>query len=45
MRDITEESLTEQLSRERLLDMESRLARVRRQAFAVLAMALIAAGP
>lgn len=45
MRDVTDESLTEQLSRERLLDMEARLGRVRRQAFAVLALALIAAGP
>jgi len=45
MRDLTDESLTEQLSRERLLDMEARLAPVRRQAFAVLALALIAAGP
>ena len=45
MRDITDESLAEQLSRERLLDMEARLGRVRRQAFAVLALALIAAGP
>jgi eukaryotic-like serine/threonine-protein kinase len=43
MRDLTDESLTEQLSRERLLDMEARLAPVRRQAFAVLALALIAA--
>ena len=45
MRDLTDESLTEQLSRERLLDMEARLAHVRRQAFGVLALALIAAGP
>jgi diguanylate cyclase (GGDEF)-like protein len=45
MRDVTDESLTEQLSRERLLDMEARLGPVRRQAFAVLALALIAAGP
>jgi diguanylate cyclase (GGDEF)-like protein len=45
VRDLTDESLTEQLSRERLLDMEARLAPVRRQAFAVLALALIAAGP
>ena len=45
MRDLTEESLTDQLSRERLLDMEARLGRVRRQAFAVLALALIASGP
>ena len=45
MRDLTDESLTDQLSRERLLDMEARLAHVRRQAFAVLALALIAAGP
>jgi hypothetical protein len=37
MRDLTDESLTEQLSRERLLDMEARLGPVRRQAFAVLA--------
>jgi diguanylate cyclase (GGDEF)-like protein len=45
MRDLTDESLTEQLSRERLLDMEARLGPVRRQAFGVLALALIAAGP
>jgi diguanylate cyclase (GGDEF)-like protein len=45
MRDVTEESLSEQLSRERLLDMEARLAPVRRQAFAVLGLALVAAGP
>jgi diguanylate cyclase (GGDEF)-like protein len=45
MRDLTEESLTDQLRRERLLDMEARLGPVRRQAFAVLALALIAAGP
>ena len=45
MRDLTDESLTEQLSRERLLDMEARLGHVRRQAFGVLALALIAAGP
>jgi diguanylate cyclase (GGDEF)-like protein len=45
MRDLTEESLTDQLSRERLLDMEARLRPVRRQAFGVLALALIAAGP
>jgi diguanylate cyclase (GGDEF)-like protein len=45
MRDLTDESLTEQLSRERLLDMEARLAPVRRRAFAVLGLALLAAGP
>ncbi len=45
MRHLTDESLTEQLSRERLLDMEARLGSVRRQAFAVPALALIAAGP
>jgi hypothetical protein len=45
MRDLTGESLADQLSRERLLDMEARLGPVRRQAFAVLALALIAAGP
>ena len=45
MRDLTDESLTEQLSRERLLDMEARLGPVRRRAFGVLALALIAAGP
>jgi diguanylate cyclase (GGDEF)-like protein len=45
MREITGESLSEQLSREHLLDMEARLAPVRQQAFAVLALALIAAGP
>jgi len=45
MRDLTEESLTDQLSRERLLDMEARLGPVRRRAFAVLALALIASGP
>ena len=45
MRDLTDESLTEQLSRERLLDMEARLGLVRKQAFGVLALALIAAGP
>ena len=45
MRDLTDESLAEQLSRERLLDMEARIGPVRRQAFAVLGLALIAAGP
>jgi hypothetical protein len=45
VRDLTDESLTEQLSRERLLDMDTRLGRVRRQAFAVLGLALVAAGP
>src|SRR5918992_2210744 len=45
MRELTDESLTDQLSRERLLDMEARLGPVRKQAFAVLALALIAAGP
>jgi diguanylate cyclase (GGDEF)-like protein len=34
-----------QLRRERLLDMEGRVARVRRRAFAVLALSLIASGP
>ena len=34
-----------QLRRERLLDMEGRLARVRLRAFAVIALALIASGP
>jgi diguanylate cyclase (GGDEF)-like protein len=34
-----------QLRRERLLDMEGRIARVRRRAFAVLALSLIATGP
>ncbi len=37
--------LTAQLRRERLLDMEARLVQVRRRAFAVLALALIASGP
>jgi diguanylate cyclase (GGDEF)-like protein len=45
MRDLTDESLSDQLSRERLLDMEARLGRVRKQAFGVLALAVIAAGP
>jgi diguanylate cyclase (GGDEF)-like protein len=45
MRDVTDESLIGQLSRERLLDMEARLGPVRKQAFAVLGLALIAAGP
>jgi hypothetical protein len=36
------ESLTDQLRRERLLDMEARLGRVRRQAFGVLATVPIA---
>ena len=45
MRGLTDESLTDQLRRERLLDMEARLAPVRRQAFAVLGLAVIAAGP
>ena len=45
MRDLTDESLTEQLGRERLLDMEARLGPVRRRAFAVLGLALLAAGP
>ena len=45
MRELTDESLTDQLRRERLLDMEARLGPVRRQAFGVLALALIAAGP
>ena len=45
MRDLADESLAERLSRERLLDMEARLGLVRRQAFGVLALALIAAGP
>jgi diguanylate cyclase (GGDEF)-like protein len=34
-----------QLRRERLLDMEGRIAQVRRRAFAVLALSLIASGP
>jgi diguanylate cyclase (GGDEF)-like protein len=37
--------LAAQLRRERLLDMETRITQVRRRAFAVLALALIAAGP
>jgi diguanylate cyclase (GGDEF)-like protein len=37
--------LGDALRRERLLDMEGRLARVRRRAFVVLALALIASGP
>jgi diguanylate cyclase (GGDEF)-like protein len=37
--------LAAQLQRERLLDMETRIAVVRRRAFAVLALALIASGP
>jgi diguanylate cyclase (GGDEF)-like protein len=45
VRDVTDESLTDQLRRERLLDMEARLGPVRKQAFAVLALALVAAGP
>ena len=45
MGDLADESLAEQLKRERLLDMEARLGLVRKQAFGVLALALIAAGP
>jgi diguanylate cyclase (GGDEF)-like protein len=37
--------LGQQLRRERLLDMEGRIARVRRRAFGVLALSLIASGP
>ena len=37
--------LGDQLRRERLLDMETRLARVRRRAFVVLALSLVASGP
>jgi diguanylate cyclase (GGDEF)-like protein len=37
--------LAAQLRRERLLDMETRIGVVRRRAFAVLALALIASGP
>jgi diguanylate cyclase (GGDEF)-like protein len=37
--------LTAQLRRERLLDMQARLSPVRRRAFGVLALALIASGP
>ena len=45
MTGLADEPLTDQLRRERLLDMEARLGPVRRQAFGVLALALIAAGP
>jgi diguanylate cyclase (GGDEF)-like protein len=38
-------SLMDQLRRERLLDMEERIGRVRRQAFAVLSLGVIASGP
>jgi diguanylate cyclase (GGDEF)-like protein len=37
--------LGDQLRRERLLDMEGRLARVRKRAFVVLALSLVASGP
>ena len=37
--------LGDQLRRERLLDMEGRLARVRQRAFVVLALSLVASGP
>jgi diguanylate cyclase (GGDEF)-like protein len=37
--------LSDQLRRERLLDMECRLAAVRRRAFVVLALSLVASGP
>src|SRR5215208_4678245 len=40
-----DEPLMDQLRRERLLDMEERIGRVRRQAFAVLSLGVIAAGP
>ena len=40
-----DEPLMEQLRRERLLDMEERIGRVRRQAFAVLSLGVIASGP
>jgi diguanylate cyclase (GGDEF)-like protein len=39
------EELGEQLRRERLLDIQARIAPYRRTAFAVLALALVAAGP
>jgi hypothetical protein len=41
----TERALPDQLRRERLVDLESRLARHRRGAFALLAIALLASGP
>jgi diguanylate cyclase (GGDEF)-like protein len=40
-----DEPLMDQLRRERLLDMEERIGRVRRQAFAVLSLGVIASGP
>jgi diguanylate cyclase (GGDEF)-like protein len=40
-----DESLMDQLRRERLLDMEARIGRVRQQAFAVLSLGVIASGP
>src|SRR5215216_4692643 len=40
-----DEPLMDQLRRERLLDMEERIGRIRRQAFAVLSLGVIAAGP
>jgi diguanylate cyclase (GGDEF)-like protein len=40
-----DESLSDQLRRERLLDMEARLNRVRHQAFGILALAVLASGP
>ena len=40
-----DEPLMDQLRRERLLDMEERIGGVRRQAFAVLSLGVIASGP
>jgi diguanylate cyclase (GGDEF)-like protein len=40
-----DEPLMDQLRRERLLDMEERIGRVRRKAFAVLSLGVIASGP
>ena len=40
-----DEPLMDQLRRERLLDMEERIGRVRRKAFAVLSAGVIASGP
>jgi diguanylate cyclase (GGDEF)-like protein len=45
MHQADDESLSDQLRRERLLDMEARLNRVRHQAFGVLALAVFASGP
>jgi diguanylate cyclase (GGDEF)-like protein len=44
MESVHSTDLADQLRRERLLDMEGRIARVRRRAFAVLALSLLATG-